>query len=169
MQLETIEYKDKKYLSLQSKGWASRYCREFAMDICKGDVVLDIGYSREDWKFPNAIGIDLADNNEYHAMNLPPLQIDAIHSSHFLEHYIGRFQDVIEYWLTRLKSKGIIFLYLPNCSYQKYWAWGNKKHVHYLTPELMNEYCEQLEGIDNFIVTEGYDLNGSFYCIIQKK
>lgn len=168
MGIETIEYKGNKYPAAQTTGWASRYCKEFAIDMCKGDVVFDVGFSKKEWQFPNSIGIDISDESEYHAMNLPPIQADAIHSSHFLEHYIGRFQDVIEYWLTKLKVGGVIFLYLPNCEHQKYWAFGNKKHIHYLCPKIMQEYCEQLDGIDNFIVTEGYDLNSSFYCVIQK-
>ena len=157
----------RKYPALQSTGNASRFCQSFAMEICKGELVLDIGYNRDEWKFPGAIGIDIEDGNGFHAMNLPYDEIDAIHSSHFLEHYEGRFQEVIEYWLTKLKVGGVIFCYLPNCEHQKYWAWGNKKHIHYLSPKIMQEFCETLD-VSHYLVTEGYDLNSSFYCVITK-
>lgn len=166
--IETIQYNSIDYPALQAQGNAANYCRAFAESVCKG-VGYDIGYSREEWKFKDAIGIDMADGSEYHAMNLPAMTVDYIHSSHMLEHYEGRFQDVIEYWLTKLRAGGVLFLYLPNCDYQKYWAWGNKKHIHYLNPYIMRQYCEHLgDSITKFVVTEGYDLNGSFYCVIQK-
>lgn len=111
--------------------------------------------------------IDPELDSRYHAMKLPDGEYDYILSSHMLEHYVGRFQDAIEYWLTKVKESGIVFLYLPNCDYQKYWAWGNKKHMHYLNPKIMKEFCETLN-VKKHIVTDGYDLNGSFYCIIEK-
>ena len=114
--------------------------------------------------------IDLAFDDGYHAMNLPDVTYDAIFSSHFLEHYVGRFQEVIEYWLTKIHSGGVIFLYLPDMSQQQYWAWGNTKHIHHLTPSMMIDFCIDLivkELISDFTVSET-DLNCSFYCIIEK-
>lgn len=168
--IPTIEYKGQHYLLHQSQGNASRFAIPFFLEICKGGMGYDVGFSHEEWKFPGAIGVDLKNNDERlrDAMNLPDMMVDYVASSHMLEHYEGRFQDVIEYWLTRIRKGGQIFLYLPNCDYQKYWAWGNKKHIHYLNPAIMKDYCSHLEGITKFFVTEGYDLNGSFYCVIEK-
>lgn len=165
--IDTITYADQTYPAFQAAGFAAKFAFPFAKEVCKGNCGYDIGYCKEEWKFPNAIGVDLAANNEYHAMNLPEMKVDYIMSSHMLEHYVGRFQDVIEYWLTKIKKGGVIFLYLPNCEYQKYWAWGNKKHIHYLSPSIMREYCQTLD-IAKYFVTDGYDLNGSFYCVIEK-
>ncbi len=165
--IDTIVFDGKHYPKLQSEGNAAQYAAPFANKLCTG-IGYDIGYNREEWKLKGAIGVDEIQNTEYHATNLPALTVDFIHSSHMLEHYKGRFQDVIEYWLTKLNENGIIFLYLPNCDYQKYWAWGNKKHIHYLSPSIMRDYCEHLKGIRGFFVTDGYDLNGSFYCVIYK-
>ena len=165
--MNLIKYNGSLYPELQSTGNASKFAIPFAQQIISG-FVYDVGYGCEEWKFPNSVGVDEIDNNGFHAMNLPPAIADAIYSSHFLEHYKGRFQDVIEYWITKIKDGGHIFLYLPNCEYQKYWAWGNKKHIHYLTPKIMKEFCENSNLFTNFIVTDGYDLNGSFYCVIEK-
>lgn len=170
--IETIHFKGKDYPKLQSVGNAMQYALPFAEQIIgKGKLVADVGANRSEWSYPGSILVDLAFDDEYHAMNLPPLNFDAIVSSHFLEHYIGRFQEVIEYWLTRVKKGGVIFLYLPNCSDQLYWAWGNTKHIHYLCPHIMKEYCAYLSSMDlisRSFVTEGYDLNSSFYCVIEK-
>jgi len=162
-----IKYKEKEYPELQSNGYASRFAIPFATEFCKGKGY-DIGCNRLEWCIPNAIPIDPLIDDKYNAMNLPEDTVDFIGSSHMLEHYIGRFQDVIDYWLTKVKEGGIIFLYLPNCDYQKYWAWGNKKHIHYLSPSIMRDYLEHCENISKFIVTDGYDLNGSFYVVIYK-
>jgi len=161
-----IKWKNKTYPSLQASGNASRFAIPFAQEFCKG-IVYDVGFSKNEWKFPGSKGIDIEDDTVFHAMNLPYGRVDAIFSSHFLEHYLGRFQDVIEYWLSLLEVDGIIFLYLPNCERQLYWAHGNKKHIHYLTPKIMREYCKMLD-VDWFFVTPGCDLNSSFYVVIRK-
>lgn len=166
--LQTVQYFGEDYPLWQASGNAARFAIPFAREICNGAMGYDVGCNRAEWCLPGAIPIDPAIDERHDAMNLPDLIVDYFFSSHMLEHYIGRFQDVIEYWLTRLRKGGVIMLYLPNCDYQKYWAWGNKKHIHYLSPSLMSDYLNHLEGIESFIVTEGYDLNGSFYCIIEK-
>lgn len=166
--LQTIRYNHREYPALQTKGNAAQYARPFAQELCSKGEGFDIGCNRAEWALlPNAILVDPEINPEYHAMNLPNIKVDWIVSSHMLEHYVGRWQDVVEYWLTKIRPGGILFMYLPNCAYQQYWAWGNKKHVHYLSPSLLREYCEH-HGFRH-IVTDGYDLNGSFYCVIEKE
>jgi hypothetical protein len=55
----------------------------FAKEIVKGAVIFDIGYGREEWKFPGAIGIDRNSDDERlrDAMNLP-FECDGLFSSH---------------------------------------------------------------------------------------
>lgn len=167
MSIETVTFRDQVYPALQSKGFASKFAFPFAYQILKG-VGFDIGYSRKEWMLPGSIGIEPSINPEFDDMHLPSINVDYIFSSHCLEHVPGRFQDTIEYWLTKVKKGGVILLYLPNCDYQKYWAWGNNKHTHYLSPQIMKDYLIHLDGIESFIVTDGYDLNGSFYVVINK-
>lgn len=166
--VSTIEFKGVDYPMWQASGNAARFAIPFAIEVCKGGVGYDVGCNRPSWALPGAIPIDPSIDSAYDAMHLPDVIVDYFFSSHMLEHYVGRFQDVIEYWLTRLKKGGVIMLYLPNCDYQKYWAWGNTKHIHYLNPTIMRDYLNHLDGIEKFFVTSGYDLNGSFYCVIQK-
>lgn len=169
--MKTVKYLDTEYPAFQASGNAARFAMPFAKEyIGEGKEVADVGCNRPEWGYPNATMIDLAFNDGYHAMNLPDKTFDAIFSSHFLEHYVGRFQEVIEYWLTKIADDGIIFLYLPHMGMQKYWAWGNKKHIHHLTPEMMSDFCEDL--MDKNLIRNcticATDLNYSFYCIIEK-
>jgi len=75
----------------------------------------------------------------------------------------------LEYWHRQLKPGGTLFLYLPDMNDQVYWRpWHNRKHVHYLFPELMALYAEESGLWENFFVS-GTDLNSSFYFIAEKK
>lgn len=168
--IDIIRFKDKKYLLLQSKGFASQFAFPFAEQVIgKKDVVFDIGYCKPEWKFPFAIGIDNNAGDEFDAMNLPPLKADAVFSSHCLEH-LPNWVSALEYWHSKLKKFGILFLYLPNMDYQEYWRpHHNRKHIHFINPSIMKLYFEDTQEMwNNAIVTEGYDLNGSFYCVAEK-
>jgi SAM-dependent methyltransferase len=159
--MEFIEYKGKKYPKFQSEGNASQFAIPFAKHICKGKGV-DIGFHKEDWKFPGAIGADLIDTtNSYHAMSLPN-DLDYIYSSHCLEH-LPDWVAALEFWALMLKKGGNIFLYLPHPD-QEYWKpWNNRKHLHALYPESVKE-CLESFGIKDVVVSER-DLNHSFSVI----
>lgn len=170
--IEKINFKGKYYPQLQGEGFASQYAFPFAKKILSGNVI-DIGCMKKEWSFPNSRPIDIDFNDGFDAMNLPLTDSnelwDGIFSSHCLEH-LPNYVEALEYWNSMLLKGGVLFLYLPNCEYQSYWrAWHNKKHIHYLTPHLFKKYFEDNDDIwVNSIVTDGYDLNGSFYCIAQK-
>ncbi len=176
--MDLIEYKGRQYPELQSKGFASQYCFAIAEKFCKGDG-LDIGYCKPEWKYPGASGVDegkfLADSDaeikviDYNALNLPTGLFDYIFSSHCLEH-LPNYVDALDYWNIKLKKGGILFLYLPNMDYQQYWQpENNRKHLHYISPLVMKSYFNnRLNMWKNTIVTEGYDLNGSFYVVSEK-
>ena len=59
--------------------------KDFALHFCKG-LGYDIGFCKEEWKFPGSIGIYRNLNNNYDANNLPDDKVDYIYSSHCLEH-----------------------------------------------------------------------------------
>jgi len=51
-----------------------------------------------------------------------------MYSSHCLEH-VDNWTNILEYWISKLKTNGILFLYLPDFS-QKYWRpWNNKNTI----------------------------------------
>lgn len=168
--IETIHFNGKKYPKLQSQGFASQYSFALAKQILPQiGIIYDIGFSNPAWQYPGSIGIDISKEDDFHAMNLPDQMADGIYSSHCLEH-LDDYVSVLEYWNSRLKHNGILFMYLPNCDYQEYWQpTSNRKHKIYMNPALMQKYfAGTINMWWNVFVTEGYDLNGSFYCIAQK-
>jgi predicted SAM-dependent methyltransferase len=140
--IKTIKHEDNIYPFFQSTGNAAKFCMAFALEVVKGDVIYDIGYGKDEWKFPTAVGIDLKDCNEYDAMHLPDAKADAIFSSHLLEH-LERPYEALDIWHEKLKSGGVLFMYLPNMDTQSYHrCWSNRNHLHYVSPYIMRLYFE---------------------------
>ena|SRR5688572_15534710 len=164
--IETIEFKGELYPKFQSTGNASRFCMPFALEICKG-VGVDIGCNREEWKFPGATCIDIS-LCDCDAMNLPfrDEELDYCYSSHCLEH-LSLWVDALEHWTKKLKSGGVLFLYLPDYS-QVYWrVENNRKHIHTFTPEIIRNYLCGCRSFTNIFVS-GVDANNSFTAFCEK-
>jgi hypothetical protein len=162
--MELINFQNSNYPAFQATGNASQFSIPFAKHFCKGRGY-DIGFCKEEWKLPNAIGIDISLPDGFHANNLPDEQVDFIYSSHCLEH-VDFWHETLLYWISKLKTNGILFLYLPDFS-QKYWRpWNNKKHKHCLTPELVSTFLID-HGMKNMFVS-GIDLNNSFMIVCEK-
>ncbi len=178
--IETIEYNGSIYPKLQAEGFAAQYAFPFAKKYCIG-TGFDIGCMKEEWSYPGSFGIDAIMQPPYNdAMQLPNLadfctgnepvlMMDYIFSSHCLEH-LNDYVAALDYWATRIKSGGILFLYLPNMDIQEYWQpQNNRKHKHYLNPYVIGRYFKDRQNIwDNIFVTSGWDLNASFYAIAEK-
>lgn len=164
-----LEFNGKRYPALQSEGFAAQYCKAFAEKIIqpKGKNGYDIGCNRDEWKmFPDAIPIDPVYATSYDAYNLPAMKADYIVSSHCLEH-LENWSQALLYWQTKLHDGGILFLYLPSPE-QSYWrSWHNKKHIHNLSPELIEEFLNDT-GWKDIFVTKGFDVNHSFTAIARK-
>lgn len=166
--IETLTYGNKVYPAFQASGNASRFIIPFALEVCKGNG-LDIGYSNPEWKLPGAMGIEPSIDFTYDAMNLPQGQFDYIFSSHMLEHFKGNFSTLLDYWTSKIKGGGVLFLYLPNMETQEYWrGWNNLKHVHYLTPKILNQYFEGRKENWNKLFISETDLNASFAVMAEK-
>ena len=162
--IEVLKFKNKNYPLFQTKGFASKYCFPFANEVCVG-IGYDIGCMKKEWAFPGAIPIDLTFDNGYHATNLPDGEVDYIFSSHCLEH-INDWVGALDYWGTKLKKGGVIFLYLPDYI-QEYWRpWNNRKHKHVFNPEIIYQYMID-RGYKNVFVS-GVDLNNSFMIMGEK-
>lgn len=164
----TIEYKGVHYPALQAQGFASQYAFPFANKIIQpeGKTGYDIGCNRMEWCLPGAIPIDPAiEGCEFDALNLPEGEVDYIFSSHMLEH-IPRWTDVLEYWKTKLKPGGVLFLYLPHPEQFYWWPQNNKKHFHLFFPEVVGRALHDMGWKNVFI--SGHDLNYSFYAIAEK-
>lgn len=161
--IETIEFKNNTYLKFQSEGNAAQFAIPFAKNICKG-YGIDVGCSKPEWSFPGSEIVE-PNINGLHALNFPHENLDYIFSSHCLEH-INNWVDVLDYWKSKLKSGGVLFLYLPDYS-QVYWRpWHNRKHVNIFNSDIIYDYLND-NGFKN-IFKSGIDLNNSFMIVAEK-
>lgn len=171
--MKTIEFNGRHYPAFQAEGNAARWVMPFAREVLKDcKTVFDVGCCRHEWAYPGAHAIDPA-LNQWDARHFPTeMTPDAIFSSHCLEH-VADWVGALDYWHSRLKTGGIVFLYLPHPD-QEYWLpWNNRKHVNVLTPELLHGYLSSRfsSGIPKWrdvFVTEGHDLNHSFTAVATK-
>lgn len=163
--MNKITFKDKDYPDFQAHGNAARWIMPMAQYYCNGRGV-DIGCSKQEWAMPGAKMIEPALTPEYHAMNFPQYELDYIFSSHCLEHVKENWYNVLDYWLTKIRVGGILFLYLPHKS-QEYWLpENNRKHIHRFDGGEITSYLRSL-GHDVFC--SGVDLNHSFVVVCEKK
>ena len=159
--MNIIEYKGHQYPQFQAEGNAAQFAIPFAKHFCKG-YGFDIGFCKEEWKLPGAIGIDESLNDGFNADHLPIKDVDYIFSSHCLEH-VDDWVKTLEYWINCLKPDGTLFLYLPDIS-QNYWRpWHNRKHKHVFTPEILKTFLQD-HNCKN-IFCSGIDLNNSFMIV----
>jgi len=161
--IKTIQYKEHTYPSFQSEGNAAQFAIPYAKHVCIGTGV-DIGCNRLEWSFPGSLPVDPI-INEYDALNFPYENLDYIFSSHCLEHLYD-WVSVLDYWTSKLKVGGVLFLYLPDYS-QEYWKpWNNRKHLNIFSPTIIKDYFEDRNY--NTIFTSQVDLNNAFMVMAEK-
>lgn len=133
-----FEYRGKKYPEYLKHGNACQYVAPIAQKFCRG-LGLDVGANK--WPLYGAIPVELMDGGD--AMHLPKGEFDFVFSSHCLEH-LENPVAALEHWKTRIKSGGVLFLYLPHPD-MAYWKPQNcRKHLHTWQPEEMAEIVEDL-------------------------
>jgi SAM-dependent methyltransferase len=162
--MELIEFKGRYYPQFQSTGFASRFAFPYAEEVCKGNG-FDIGSGRKEWALKGAIPIDVNFQDGFDAFSLPEGEVDYIFSSHCLEH-LNNWVDVLDYWTSKIKSGGLLFLYLPHPE-QEYWLpWNNRKHKNIFYPITIKQYLES-NGYHKIFIS-GMDLNHSFMSMAEK-
>lgn len=162
--MKTLIFNGDTYPFFQSEGFAAQFAIPFAKHICKGEGY-DIGCAKKEWSLPGSTPIDLLFEDSWDAMKLPDKLVDYIFSSHCLEH-LNDWVRVLDYWTSKIKSGGHIFLYLPHKD-QKYWRpWNNTKHMHMFTPEDLLFYFQ--DGPYKNIFYSHRDLNHSFMITAEK-
>ena len=162
--MNTITYNNKTYPKFQSEGFAAQFAIPYAKHICIGRGY-DIGCNKLEWRFPNSIPIEPR-INEFDAMNLPDGEVDYIFSSHCLEH-LQDWVNVLDYWSSKIRIGGVLFLYLPDYS-QEYWKpWNNRKHKNIFTPQILRDYMLSTNYKNVFY--SGVDLNNSFMIMGERQ
>jgi predicted SAM-dependent methyltransferase len=115
------KYKGELYPEYLNKGNAMSFIIDVTKKYCVGRGI-DIGAGA--WPFPGAIPIDNdPDQNAYKLDRIKDNSLDYVFSSHCLEH-LEKWQTALDLWIRKLKSGGILFLYLPHKS-QKLWRPGS--------------------------------------------
>lgn len=124
-----FEYRGALYPDYLKHGNACRFIAPTAAEFCKGNG-LDVGAGP--WPLEGAVPVELRDGGD--AMELPEGSFDYVFSSHCLEHLVNPIAAV-EHWSTRIKSGGVLFLYLPHPD-MRYWRPQNcRKHLHTFHPK----------------------------------
>lgn len=159
-------YKSSKYYSDHIKqGAAIEGVKYLAQKYCKGKGV-DIGAS--EWSLDGAKPIE--DNKEENAYNILEKDdsLDYVFSSHLLEH-LSEPHKAIDVWRKKLKSGGILFLYLPHPSCHMWKKNNLKYHIWNPDPYFLEELFDNSDYFD--IVNISYLPDGymSFVCIAKKK
>lgn len=157
-------YRGVQYPEYLKQGNAMQHIAATAAYFCKGKGI-DVGGGK--WPLPAAElcvdsgklngKVDLAG-----ADYLPGDDWDYIFSSHCLEH-LPNPVATIEYWKTKLRVGGVLFLYLPHPD-MVYWRPQNcRKHLHSWYPEQMADLLRDL-GFAKVIHSER-DLAWSFSVV----
>lgn len=140
-------------------------------------TILDVGCGREK-VVPNAIGVDIADYRSvnvqlkdetsiYELDEIIPDKVDAVFSSHFLEH-CRSWSLALLAMVRCLKDGGALILYLPDDRY--YDNDSNPSHLHRFT---YDGFLKDLESFPLEILESGEDVDlpnrYSFYIVGRKK
>jgi SAM-dependent methyltransferase len=149
-----FHYRDKLYPTYLRHGNAMQFIAPIAQQFCQGEG-FDVGCGQ--WPLPGARPIDVSRGND--ALALPDEECDYVFSSHCLEH-LDDPVAAIEHWKSRIRSGGILFLYLPHPD-MTYWRPQHcRKHRHLFWPADVAEMLRDL-GFEDVIHSER-DLAWSF-------
>ena len=142
--------------------------RDISEDIFK-QIALNKGLYQESYWTKNGIYTFPIDPilNGYSATNFPSWceNLDFIYSSNCLEH-IPNYIEVLEYFKTKLKDDGTLFLTLPHPDQTYHRPESNKKHIHLFYPkDIVN--CLKYLGFKNIFCSER-DLYWGFSLFCNK-
>ena len=161
-----LKYKGVLYPEYLFRKNASSYIIDRAKRYCDG-CGLDIGAGG--WPFPGSIPVeDLLGQNALKLDNFPDGSLDYIFSSHCLEH-LKEWQRALKLWIRKVKSGGILFLYLPHESMELWKPGGIFGFQHKWLPNYraLNEFLKR-NGLEIIDYEKERDRYWSFYVIARK-
>ena len=151
------EYEGALYPSYLKTGNAMQFIEPVAKFFCRGRG-LDIGGGK--WPLAGTDSIDYLTGGN--ACRLPIGDWDYLFSSHCLEHLADPI-EALEHWLARLRSGGVLVLYLPHPE-MKYWQPQHcRKHLHTWSPAQMAKILYDLGFVS--IIHSERDMAWSFCCV----
>lgn len=157
-------YKGELYPDYLNNGNACQFIAEKALIHCKGKGI-DVG--ADNWPLPGAIPVyDEPHQNAYKLYAFADNSLDYVFSSHCLEH-LDQWEEALSLWISKLKTGGILFLYLPHES-MKLWnpggAWVGKGHKWKPTHEILLPFLSE-HGIEIFESNSSMDEFWSFHMV----
>jgi SAM-dependent methyltransferase len=160
-------YKSTKYYPDYIKhGAAVEGVKYLAQKYCKGKGV-DVGAGN--WSIDGAKAVENNENETAYKLLENDESLDYVFSSHLLEH-LDKPQVAIEEWSKKLKSGGILFMYLPHPACHM-WKKENLSEHHLWNPDPY--YLEELFNNDSRFnmeyITYLPDGYMSFVVVIRKK
>jgi len=164
--IEVIDNESQIIPTFLNSGFAARFIMPFALEVCEG-TGYDIGAGKKEWALEGSIPIDPAIDPQFNDMNLPDGEVDYIFSSHCLEH-VDSWVNTLRYWTSKLKSGGVLFLYLPHYDKISWRPWINWSHKHILTSTIIRDFLEYEGCYDKIYISEK-DLLNSFAVMCEKK
>ena len=160
-------YKGELYPAYLHEGNAAAFIRDKALTYCRG-VGIDVGAN--EWPFPGAQAID--DTPEENALKLDRFEeasLDFVFSSHCLEH-IAEWQTALQLWMSKLKTGGVLFLYLPHESmllWQPRGPWVGGAHKWSPNHDVVTEFLME-HGMEIVESNPGRDGYWSFHVCARK-
>ncbi len=161
------EYEGERYPEYLATGNASRFILEKAKQYCRGRGI-DVGAGK--WPLPGATPIQEGKRQDAFKLDASPDgSLDFVFSSHCLEH-LDDWQRALRVWIRKLKTHGILFLYLPHES-MRLWNPGGP------WVGVMHRWTPTCEVINPFLVTHGMsvlehnpdrDAYWSFHIVARK-
>ena len=156
------------YPGYLNEGNAASFILDKAKYYCQGKGI-DMGAS--EWPFPGAVPIQEAENqNAYRLDAFSDGSLDYVFSSHCLEH-LDRWQDALRLWICKLRTGGVLFLYLPHVS-NELWKpggpWVGDGHVWSPTWEVLCPFLEG-EGMAILEFSRGRDRYWSFHIAARRE
>jgi len=161
-----VGYKGELYPDYLFRKKGSNYIKEKALKYCKGRGI-DIGAGA--WPLEGAFAIEnIPEENAYKLDRFPDASLDFIFSSHCVEH-LEKWPEALLLWIKKLKSGGILFLYMPHES-MKLWRPGSiygMGHVWSPTWQVLNPFLEK-SGMEILEYESGRDKFWSFHIAARK-
>jgi SAM-dependent methyltransferase len=162
-----FKYKGEIYPDYLNKGNSVSFIFDKAKGYCQGKGI-DVGAGSG--PLPGSIPIENEEEqNAYKLDKFLDGSLDYVFSSHCLEH-LDNWKDALSLWIRKLKTNGILFLYLPHES-MHLWnpggPWVGNRHKWIPTYKIISKYL-----VDNMMdiieFNPGKDEYWSFHIIARK-
>lgn len=159
-------YKGFLYPEYLKKGNAVSFILDKVRQYCHGKGI-DMGAGK--WPLPGAILVRNEEQQNAYKLDFSDGSLDYVFSSHCLEH-LNKWQDALSLWIRKIKTGGILFLYLPHKS-MRLWnpggPWVGDDHKWIPVYKVINKFLID-NGMEIIEYNSEKDRYHSFHIIAKK-